>query len=91
MKEFDRKDRVLDHIRTHIDLQPFVCRDAGWYVRRVQKPLVRPFLTPCGCDHITSFQRFCSKPDLLQHEKNKEKTQCDQWYAFGLEGGITPS
>ncbi|KIM29501.1 hypothetical protein M408DRAFT_328752 [Serendipita vermifera MAFF 305830] len=54
VKEFDRKDRVLDHIRTHIDLQPFVCRDAGCY------------------------QRFCSKPDLLQHEKNKEKTQCDQ-------------
>ncbi|CCA72552.1 hypothetical protein PIIN_06489 [Serendipita indica DSM 11827] len=54
VKEFDRKDRVLDHIRTHIDLQPFVCREAG------------------------CCQRFCSKPDLLQHEKNKEKTQCDQ-------------
>ncbi|KAG8758324.1 hypothetical protein FRC14_000275 [Serendipita sp. 396] len=54
VKEFDRKDRVLDHIRTHIDLQPFVCRELG------------------------CCQRFCSKPDLLQHEKNKEKTQCDQ-------------
>lgn len=32
VKEFDRKDRVLDHIRTHIDLQPFCCREAGWYV-----------------------------------------------------------
>ncbi|PVG03441.1 hypothetical protein CPB86DRAFT_779162 [Serendipita vermifera] len=53
-KEFDRKDRALDHIRTHIDLQPFCCREHG------------------------CFQRFCSKPDLLQHEKNKEKTQCDQ-------------
>ena len=31
IKEFDRKDRVLDHIRTHIDLQPFVCRESGWY------------------------------------------------------------
>jgi hypothetical protein len=33
IKEFDRKDRVLDHIRTHIDLQPFVCREPGWYAR----------------------------------------------------------
>jgi hypothetical protein len=29
-KEFDRKDRALDHIRTHIDLQPFCCREHGW-------------------------------------------------------------
>ncbi|CAG8761274.1 12391_t:CDS:1, partial [Acaulospora colombiana] len=29
-KEFDRKDRALDHIRTHIDLQPFCCRETGW-------------------------------------------------------------
>ena len=39
VKEFDRKDRVLDHIRTHIDLQPFVCRDAGWYVPFFLSPL----------------------------------------------------
>lgn len=32
MKEFDRKDRALDHVRTHIDLQPFICRDFGWCV-----------------------------------------------------------
>jgi len=54
VKEFDRKDRALDHIRTHIELQPFVCRELG-------------------CN-----QRFCSKPDLLQHEKNKVKVQCEQ-------------
>jgi hypothetical protein len=58
VKEFDRKDRVLDHIRTHIDLQPFVCRDIGWYVPFIEKESFKlvsdGFLSPASNDFAPS-------------------------------------
>lgn len=72
---FSRRERAINHFRTHINHRPFACRDgacgdSSWYV-------VYSF-DASACRLFSSTLAFFSQRDLHSHEQ-RPQVQCTRW------------